>query len=355
MTGRALVFSDPTIIQLASERFIPVAENVSGMQVQDDAKGRFFRGVAHQGHVAQRMADQPGELVSHQGSYCFAPDGAFLASCNSLDPREMERMMREGLARWEALHSDRTREPATAGDAAPRHDSFPADVQVLHVAARDLPRDVEPPDGDPRYQRAWNYDFAWITSSEVRAMVPAPRAVGARTHAPWPVVRRLARFHLRDIVRGEPFIWPENAIERAELSSEIVAVDGRRIQLRFSGAARLSWHVEFTRFRSDEFFSLPSGYDCVLQGEATWDDERGAFAAFDLLATGSRWGSHKFNGRLNDLGPAPLGIAFGLAGDSPWERTPPHVVRPWQAHDDKAVRYAVGGDDYFGGSIAHAQ
>ncbi|MGH2534176.1 MAG: hypothetical protein ACRDJW_18060 [Thermomicrobiales bacterium] len=349
MTGRALVFSNPTIIKLASERFVPVAENVSGMQVQDDAKGRFFRGVAHQGHVAQRMADQPGELVSHQGSYCFGPDGAFLASGNSLDPREMERMMREALARWQALDDDRSAEPAPMPDAEPVAIAVPDDVLVLHIVARDLPRDVEPHDDNPRYKHAWNYDFAWITADEAKALVPAPRQAGACADAPWSVLRRLARFHLRDIVRGEPFIWPEEAIERAELTSEITHVDGRRIELTISGAARLSWHVEFTRFHSDEFFSLPSGYDCVLQGEATWDDERGAFSTFDLLTTGSRWGSHKFNGRLNDLGPAPLGIAFGLAGDSSWERTPPHVVRPWQAHDEKAVRYAVGSEDYFGG------
>jgi hypothetical protein len=350
VTGRATVFSDPTIIQLASERFVPVAENVSGMQVQEDAKGIFFRTMAHQGHVAQRMAEQPGELVSHQGSFCFAADGTFLASCNSLDPREMERMMREGLARWEDLRRNRngSLEAASAGNSTPDI-PFPENVQVLHVVARDLPRDAEPVDVDPRYKRAWNYDFAWITADEMRALVPTPRVAGARTEAPWPVVRRLARFHLRDIVRGEPFIWPEDAVERAELSSEIVAVDGPQIRLTFSGAARLSWQAEFTRFRSDEFFSLPSGYDCVLQGEATWEDERGAFTAFDLLATGTRWGSHKFNGRLNDLDPAPLGIAFGLAGDTPWKRTPPHVVRPWHARDEKAIRYAVGGDDYFGG------
>lgn len=42
------------MIELASTSFIPIAENCSPLQSQQDAKGAFFRLVAEQGHYAGR-------------------------------------------------------------------------------------------------------------------------------------------------------------------------------------------------------------------------------------------------------------------------------------------------------------
>ncbi|HEX2184014.1 MAG TPA: hypothetical protein VHN78_00740, partial [Chloroflexota bacterium] len=82
MAGRAQAFSDPTVIALASERFIPVAENCSPLQRQRDAKGEFFRLVAEQGHYAGRTYP----TSTRQGYYAFTPDGTVLAAANSRDP-----------------------------------------------------------------------------------------------------------------------------------------------------------------------------------------------------------------------------------------------------------------------------
>ncbi len=79
MAGRAQAFSDPTIIALASERFVPVAENCSPLQSQRDAKGEFFRLVAEQGHYAGRTYP----TGTRQGMYVFTADGKVLGAANT--------------------------------------------------------------------------------------------------------------------------------------------------------------------------------------------------------------------------------------------------------------------------------
>lgn len=101
----------------------------------------------------------------------------------------------------------------------------------------------------------------------------------------------------------------------------------------------------------DEAMSSDTGYDCVPRGEATWDDARGVFTAFELVATGQCGGSNHYNFRMDDQGPAPMGIAFVLAGTTRSERTPPHCLRTWVspvAGTTARSRSAVAGGDYFG-------
>jgi hypothetical protein len=161
----------------------------------------------------------------------------------------------------------------------------------------------------------------------------------------------LARFHLRDIVRGEPFAWPEEAVRSAELSSEIVGIEGAEVRLALRGAVRLECELSWVRPEDGEERRYPTGYDCSLYGEATWNEGRGAFSAFDFVAAGSRWGASQYNNRADDLGPAPLGIAFGLAGTTPADRTPPHCLRTWRRVGAAgASRVKVEHQDYFGGA-----
>ncbi len=222
---------------------------------------------------------------------------------------------------------------------------------MLRLAARDLPRDVDERKDDWR-KHAWNLDYAWFTVDEARSLVPEARTPGTTKQAPWDIVRRLARFHLRDFVRGEPFAWPEEAIRRAELEAEVVAVSGdgaTEVRLALRGAVRLEWENRWVRPEDGEERRYPSGYDCTLWGEATWDEGRGAFTAFELVAAGQRWGASQYNNREDDLGPHPLGIAFTLSGDSPSERTPPHCLRTWRREGEAArpSRVAVASHEYF--------
>jgi hypothetical protein len=63
-----------------------------------------------------------------------------------------------------------------------------------------------------------------------------------------------------------------------------------------------------------------------LRGRATFDLESGRFTKFELVATGTRTGRTRYNNRDDDPGPAPIGVAFVLAGDTPQDRVPPSFL-----------------------------
>ncbi|MGN6810327.1 MAG: hypothetical protein ACTHMP_05595 [Thermomicrobiales bacterium] len=348
MAGRALAFSDPDVIRLLSEDFVAVAENSSSLERQQDEKGVFFRQIAAQGHYGGRTYP----TTTRQGSCTFTADGRFLASVNTRDPAGMAGMVRTALTRWAEPEPDPTAgggQLAALPEVDPVDKDYPADGLVLEAVARDLPREVDTRPDDWR-KIAWNFDYVWLTRDEARALVPEARQPGSRREAPWLVVRRLARFHLRDFVRGEPFNWPEEAIRAGNLTAEIVATTGDTIALVLRGQVRLEHEARWVRPEDGEERRYSSGYDCALYGEATWDDARQRFASFDLVASGPRWGANQYNNREDDLGPAPLGIAFGLAGDTPREHTPPHCLRTWRHATDIArpSRVVVNQPDYFG-------
>ncbi len=324
MAARAAAFADPEVIRLASASFIPLAENCSPLQTQQDAKGEFFRLVAEQGHYAGRTVPS----ATRQGQYAFTADGTLLASINTRDADKLLGMMRQALERWATVTAHEPRRDVDAGAYArdPRSpDLYPVGGLVLKQTMRDLPR----PDGHPSPQtrpEAINFDYAWFTADEVRDFLPEAVQVGASRELPWRVVRRFARFHLLDSVRGETPPWRDEHVQAATMTTAVVAVDGNRVHLRLDGSVLNSqdgtWAI--APFQ-EKLEGMTRGYHCRVRGELTFDTQRGAFERFDLLAVGERWGGTEHNNRQDDLPPAPMGLAFQLAGSTPADRTPPHA------------------------------
>ncbi len=90
--------------------------------------------------------------------------------------------------------------------------------------------------------------------------------------------------------------------------------------------------------------------DALVSGEAVWNVSCERFEHFDLLVAGQREGAHRYNVRTMDSGPAPIGFAFELAGEAPWERTPPHALRTWTLPGERQppVSTVVTGESYYG-------
>jgi len=294
-----------------------VAENCSPLTSQQDAKGEFFRLVAEQGHYAGRTFP----TNTRQGYYTFTADGRLLTALNSRDPRAIEGMLRKALERWQQLG---TTADVDVQDYAPaRPDRYPTDGLVLRLAARDLPRQEDARPDDWR-KRAWNLDSAWFTKDEASHLVPLSPTAGAIREWPAAVVRRLALFHLRDFVRGEPSAWPEEALREATMISEVVSAGEDEVRLRLSGRVRLEYAMRWRRPNDRSEHISECGYAASLAGEAVWNRAQMRFTSFELVATGPRWGTNQYNNRGDDLGPAPMGIALTLAGTEPKDRTPPH-------------------------------
>lgn len=325
MVGRRSIFSDPEVVELA-KRFVPAADEVGFLQ-RKTSKGpeaEWFRGVAEQGHYGGRSVPTD----TRQGIYAAAPSGVLLASINHNDPRRVAAMLVKALAAWEALPRAK-RLPASALAKAPvgrpRWEAlYPVDGLVLRVTTRDVGRETAAED-DWR-AKAWNLDFAWFRREEVLAFVPGDAKVGARAEVPAATARRLARLYLVDDVRGQTPAFEDRSIERATLSSEVVRVDRDRIELRLSGEARLvekgTWPTGDVRDPTPLKLQ-ERGFDGPFLGHATFDRATGRFVAFEMLVLGSRWGATQYNGRRDDLGPAPMGVSFSLAGDTAADRVAP--------------------------------
>jgi hypothetical protein len=195
-----LVWNDPELLELA-RRCVPVADQLDHLESGTDSESRFLQKVKKQSHP---------DNYSYQGIYLAAPNGVLMAgSHESLhDPRKVEKLLRQGLAKWQKLPAkDRllakeafAKAVAERGGRGGRgQKQYPRDGLVLRLFCRDLP-------GSPAlndvYKKMWNSDYVWFRKEEALAFMP-PKPTRGRTHAVRrDLVERLARFHLIDAVRG---------------------------------------------------------------------------------------------------------------------------------------------------------
>jgi hypothetical protein len=254
-----------------------------------------------------------------QGQYAVTPSGELLASSASADPKEVAAMLREGLAQWAKLPKEKrllakAPDPAAAGAWRKYDKLYPADGLVLRSVCRDLPRADVP----PHLRDAWNQDFAWFRKAEARSFLPADPAIGAKHEVPRLLVERLARFSLTDNVRALNYnYFSTDAVERARLTTTVTGRNGDLLSIKLEGETRCA--------KPDP---EGYGYEAKLLGNAMFDAKAGRFTTFELIAVGPRWGKGNCNLRHDDPGPAPMGVVFELAGDSPIDRIPPtHVGR----------------------------
>jgi hypothetical protein len=301
------------VLKLAAH-FVPAADEVYRMQnlkTGTDPECRLFQKFSELGHYRW-----PGS--SRQGTYCVSPSGVLLGSINSNDPERVAELLEQSLTKWgtlkreERLLTTDPREQLANINRPERH--YPEGGLVLHVTSRDMPREKGPANSAKAGWRelAWNQDFAWFTRAEAKQFVPSDAKVGKKQDLATPLLHRIACAHLIDNVRGQTIPFDESQLKKARLTSEVTAVGGDVVTLRLEGETRAV--IEGQR---------QHGLDMQLLGKATFDLAKGRFLTFDMVAIGSRWGGTRYNGRRRDADPAPIGILFGLAEDTPCERVAP--------------------------------
>jgi hypothetical protein len=348
VAGRALVYSDPRVIKILNERFVPVTDNCSYTQTQKDAKGEFFRLVAEQGHYAGRTKP----TATRQGLYTCTAAGELLASINTTNVEKVLELLQTALEKWKQrrLNSNQTSQTEVPQSYEPDlkyHWKFPEGGLVLKTYVRDLPRDSDPNWTDFRV----NFDHVWLAQEEAKSLIPDGIKVGETYQMPEAVVRRFARFHLVDTVRGESPRWRLEDLKKAEITLTVEKAKGGRrkaekiicrgeplyspeaeaiekIYLQLEGSVLNVSPPSFqTNPFSEKVVDMERGVDLQLLGYITYDKKREKFERFDLIAVGQRWGATTYNDRFNDLGPAPIGFAFELtSADSPADRTPPQAI-----------------------------
>jgi hypothetical protein len=322
---RRSVWSDEDV-QRAARAFVPVADEVSRLQRDKEPDCVFFQGFCELGHYGGKT--RPSN--TRQGIYAVTPSGRFLASCNTRDADEVLAMLAKAKKAWDAMPPAQRRAADAALDPAAvrRFEQLrPTDGLVLRVYSRDLPRQKVTPGWRGQ---AWNQDHAWFRRDEALAMVPAPE-VGAERPFPADALLRLARVHLVDNVRGQTMAHGPQHVVARRLVARTVALAGDAQSILFEGAVRIERVGTWASRGYGPDRPQRLGFDAQLLGAAKFDRTAQRVTEWRMLAVGMRHGATEFNGRQDDFGPAPMGVAFDLqADDAPAVAPSMHWAYGWQ-------------------------
>jgi hypothetical protein len=289
-----------------TEHFIPMVLNGDAGS-RPGMVGTFFKRVAK--HFANEVAvvTPNGRLLSHSPA--------------------------EGLATWQKIpKAERTTLEDLGKYDATLDPGPPAGGLILNVYARGLMRDpagrLQAYKTDVARNREPGRDHLWLTKAEWQALVPSRPIQGAVVAVPAPVVERLCRYCLIDLVRVGGNGGPRRS---AEVRSDpwqltVAEVTPAAVQLRLDGSARLVTHDRGSGARDQE--GKADTYQ--LLGFLCYDRKQGVFTRVDVVALSETGHYDEMHRKV-----VPLGVAFELAqGQAPAERVPP----------------ASFGKDYFGKS-----
>ncbi len=276
--------------------------------------------MANKGHYG-------GGQGTRQGIYVCSSSGDFLSSINSLNPDAVITTLETALRKWRQLPETVRRRGSTANPMpADRWEtSYPDHGLVLVSVNRDLvaeQRDLR------RTGDRWNRDHVWFSAEDARSWLPADPTLRTVHRLPDSLVRRLARFHFVDNVRGQTLPFSVEEVRGSEILTEVLERQGRRVRLRISGTttavAEGPWLMGDNDWKPPREYPRSTTTD--LLGHATYDLGRAAFTEFELVAVG-RWRGHTQN-NARSRGPreGTVGFVFSLAEDTPAERVAPAFI-----------------------------
>jgi len=267
------LFSDPEIIALLKDQFIPAAVDNHHIEKQKDAEGDFYRSVA-----------------SHQGEYVCTAEGKLLASTNTHSASHLKGLMMKALKDFQPPAAGAA---AAGGPDARFHKTLQAGGLVVKVTTKVLGGYGPTEDFWTRtLQETLGRNRLWIWKDEADEL--------GRGRIPEAVLRRLARFCLTDNTRGSAATWKPEDVRKLQLTLE-----GGRL----SGSVRL------------ESASGARGFEGRLSGFVEVRD--GRVSRFDAVASGSCWSDDP----LAPKGKYPFAAAFTLAPRDAREDVPPLGVR----------------------------
>lgn len=249
-----------------------------------------------------------------QGMYIVGADGTPYGFTNDHEPADISRLMDDGLKRFRT-HPPRPVTISAAEKAAAFSITPPPTAQVLQVFAR-IPA---PPSTCSVLNNGIGRDFCWVYAAEQKTIARlAQGPKGTAFVLPPTLVRRIARFHLVDDVRGTPNMWEASEIRSAQLSAQILSPT----QLQLSGRFDL------------KTASGRRGYTGKLEGTLELAPTTGQWTRVRLLADGTAFGAGTFT---PNQPPAPYRLLVGFLNTSlPESRiVPPEEVATY----NRTIRY----------------
>lgn len=256
----------------------------------------------------------------------FANDMAVVSPNGDL----LHHSLAEGLAKWRAMaEADRKKLVDYGAYDASLDPQPPPKGAVFKVWARAFSRrdDRSLEIYKTKVTRSFEAgrDHLWLTERELASLVKAEPRPGMTVEVPGPVVDRICRTCLVDLVRvggNGGARRPEQVLSR-EMRLTVVETTPR-IRFTVSGSARLSTHDAGSGARGKE----PKVDEYRFTGEATYDAAAGRFERFDFVAFSE-------TGHYDEVASKtlPFGIGFELvSAEAAMDRIPP---AHFSAHDYK--------------------
>ena len=248
----------------------------------------------------------PGGIIPNgptvQGVYCMTPDGDYLSGYFAWAFKNRALgVIENGWSQFERIASQRGWSPQPVPTNSLNH-TLGKPVESgglkLEVAVRDLPRGRDMRPGANAFQRA-AYNVSWVdfTATEARQFVTEETD---KQKLPQSMLDKLSET-LKDCVRGQASDWKKGQRD-GEILTQCIQNDSTSLVMRITGYADLS--------------KTRNAYACQIHGTASFDKRRQKFTDFRLVASGQRSGKYGANDRQNDLGPAPMGVAYSMFVDS---------------------------------------
>jgi len=311
---RLSTFSDPKIIKLINENFIPVAENDWYQRRRQDAVGEFFRNVADQGP----RKGQGGS--TRQGHYTLTADGKLLGYNNNRGAGRHAGMIDAALKKWQQLPKE-SRAPGAVKVPLLKPDQLdkkyarlmPEGTVVLKTSTRLLKQNGILFSALPKDENShgWGHLAAhnqvWLQAKEIEQLRALDSAKPVAL--PKPIAFRLMRFHLLDNTRGEPSFWSRKDV--SEFTLTVRTPKGKPLRRTIEGRVLLEHGEE-------------RGYDVKLLGHIDLAATGNTLTDVQIVALGDHWGRGTYTPGARP-GRTPMGIAFSL---SDMEKDPAAKVPP---------------------------
>ena len=333
MLGRALGFSDPEIIRIIQENYIPVVGDDWYQRRRKDEIGKFFRSVVDQTWKAGKW--EPGGGDNRQGVYCFAPSGRMLTELKNVgsQPAELLRLLQAGVEGWKRL-SPEERKPGAVqvGQVsfdADYHRPVPPGALVLRQYQRGLRREeggsYSPHEFKFHDAPVWaQRDRVWVLQNEWKALIPSDPTPGAVIEIPASLRNRLIRYHFVEALVGEPGVWSPEQIRTARLTLRVDSATPASLRLHLEGSLLLSVDANAAASRC--------GLEGRVAGVLTYDRARGAFDRFDVVMIAECWGALNTHNAVSRPGRTPVGFSFELGTGEDADRVPPQGARELQPY-----------------------
>lgn len=312
MAGRALTFSDPTVIDYLQNDFIPVAINCDYYVPLDQLARNWSETAKFMTDLCRKNGKgiKPGE--STQGYYPTSAAGDSYGVGGACSTLGQEKWMIGLLGN--ALRAFRKNPPAKVElkeTSLPPETTIPEGVAILRTFTRMGPLTKEQAAQKDVHSQGVQRDHLWILAEE-QAEILRRLAEKEEAEVPQRLARRIIRYHLTDSVRGEAQPWDMGDIKASSLRMAKIRDSQTEMEVKWTGSFTLEHQKAL-------------GFKGTLEGALVIDKAQKRIKSAKIYASGDAFGAGPYTQ------PAPVGIfqlkiAMVLANDELSRYLAPHSI-----------------------------